>query len=131
MISACCFGLALGLLAFLGRKPRRRGPLRQRHVERDDQEDDAAGDLKRRQRHAELREDRLPEQGKGQHDQRGDGHGLQRDGAALRLCCVRREGSDQHGRIDGAYDRKEGGEGGERGFEHVINEQALLLGRCP
>ena len=33
----------------------------------------------------ELREERLPEQGKGQHDQRGDGHGLQRDGAALRL----------------------------------------------
>ena len=42
-----------------------------------------------------------------------------------------REGSDQHGRIDGAYDRKERGEGGESGFEHVINERALLLGPCP
>ena len=47
-----------------------RGALGERHLERDDEQNDAAGGLQRGERHAELAQDRPAEQGEGEHDQR-------------------------------------------------------------
>jgi hypothetical protein len=66
-------------------------------------------------------EDRLPKQGEDEHDQRGDGHGFQRDRPTLLLRRVGRKRGEQHRRIDGTDHCKEGGKGREEGFEHVID----------
>jgi hypothetical protein len=114
------------LSAFLHCQLCLRRTLGQSHFERDHQQDDAAGDLQRRQRNAELIEDRLSEQGEDEHDQRGDGHGFERDRSPLfpgRIGCERGE---QHRGIDGTDHREKSGEGGEEGFEHMTNEQAMV-----
>jgi hypothetical protein len=110
------FGFGLRFLALFDRERRRPRALGERHVERYCQQDDAPRRLQGRERHAELIEDRPPEQGEDEDDQRGDEDLTEI--APFGPGHIWGERGQQHRRVDRAYDGKEGGERGERGFEH-------------
>jgi len=98
----------------------RRRTLGESHVQRDHEQYNAAGSLQGRERHAELGQDWLAEQGEEEDDHGGNGHRLDRDRAPLGTRHVGRQRGEQHRRIYRADDRKKGGERGERGFEHGV-----------
>ena len=111
--------LGLRRLALLGLGALGAGRAREEHIDRDQEEQDAAGDRERRQRDAERVEDDAPDDAHEENDARTDEHGLIDDliAALRREARGRRDRHRNHSdRID---DRKCGGEcGGDESGVH-------------
>ena len=96
------------------------------HVDRDQQEENAAGDTQRRQRDAEQPQHRLAEQREHEQDGGGDQCALERHLASLGRRVVGRERSEQRGHVRRPDGGEVGGERDQRGLERLAGCGAPL-----